>query len=323
MLYVSSYDRTGGNDDGFRGTHSALSVDARGEHVIFDARGPGCVYTLWFTSRVDGWSGLDWGRLRFYFDDEAEARVEIEANDLFAGTPAAVRGAVRPRAVRLHWRPRAPAAAAVCQATAHHDRASRRVLQPVVSAVRRGSRRLVVDRPRRRVGRGPNVGATGHAAAHVRLDDHACRHPRPPRPADARRQHGANPRGARDARRPGRRDRPHDSAAVPAHEVPARPPVAAGVLGRRGRAVDRRAARQLLRIRPGRSRRARAAPGHERVGPLLLLPADAVLEGGPLRDRQRDAGTGADVALDHRDDTAGRSRLPRGGRRIVQGPLPP
>ena len=85
MLYVSSYDRTGGNDDGFRGTHSALSVDARGEHVIFDARGPGCVYTMWFTSRVDGWSGLDWGRLRLYFDDEAEARVEIEANDLFAG----------------------------------------------------------------------------------------------------------------------------------------------------------------------------------------------------------------------------------------------
>jgi len=54
MLYMSSYDRTGGNDDGFRGTYSALSVDRRGEHVIFDARGPGCVYTMWFTSRVDG-----------------------------------------------------------------------------------------------------------------------------------------------------------------------------------------------------------------------------------------------------------------------------
>jgi hypothetical protein len=86
MLYVSSYDRAGGNDDGFKGTYSALSVDARGEHVIFDARGPGCVYTLWFTSRVDGWSGLDWGRLRLYFDDEETPRAEIEANELFAGT---------------------------------------------------------------------------------------------------------------------------------------------------------------------------------------------------------------------------------------------
>ena len=86
MLYVSSYDRTGGNDDGFDGTYSALSVDARGEFVIFDARGPGCVYTLWFTSRVNGWSGLDWGRLRFYFDDDAEPRVDVDANELFAGT---------------------------------------------------------------------------------------------------------------------------------------------------------------------------------------------------------------------------------------------
>lgn len=86
MLYLSSYDRSGGNDDGFKGTYSALSVDARGEHVIFDARGPGCVYTLWFTSRVDGWSGLDWGRLRFYFDDEETPRLDIEADELFAGT---------------------------------------------------------------------------------------------------------------------------------------------------------------------------------------------------------------------------------------------
>jgi hypothetical protein len=47
--YLSSYDRTGGNDDGFRGTYSQLYVDDNGEHVIFDANGPGCVYNLWFT----------------------------------------------------------------------------------------------------------------------------------------------------------------------------------------------------------------------------------------------------------------------------------
>ena len=88
MLYLSSYDRAGGNDDGFDGTYSALTVDARGEYVIFDARGPGCLYTLWFTSRVSGWSDLDWGRLRFYFDDDTTARIDEEANVLFAGARA-------------------------------------------------------------------------------------------------------------------------------------------------------------------------------------------------------------------------------------------
>lgn len=32
--YLSSYDRSGGNDDGFDGTYSALYVDAKGEHAI-------------------------------------------------------------------------------------------------------------------------------------------------------------------------------------------------------------------------------------------------------------------------------------------------
>ena len=80
--YLSSYDRTGGNDDGFRGTYSQLYVDERGEHVIFDANGPGCVYNFWFTgSRRD----LHWGKLRFYFDGETTPRFEGEARAFFAG----------------------------------------------------------------------------------------------------------------------------------------------------------------------------------------------------------------------------------------------
>ena len=57
--YLSSYDRTGGNDDGFRGTYSQLYIDERGEHVIFDANGPGCIYNFWFSG-----SGRDlhWGQ---------------------------------------------------------------------------------------------------------------------------------------------------------------------------------------------------------------------------------------------------------------------
>lgn len=47
--YLSSYDRTGGNDDGFRGTYSQLYIDDKGEHVIFEEDGPGCIYNFWFT----------------------------------------------------------------------------------------------------------------------------------------------------------------------------------------------------------------------------------------------------------------------------------
>lgn len=83
--YVSSYDRSGGNDDGFDGTYSALYVDERGEYVIFDVKGPGTLYNLWFTSRVNGRSPLGWGRIKFYFDDEPSPRVDMEADELFSG----------------------------------------------------------------------------------------------------------------------------------------------------------------------------------------------------------------------------------------------
>lgn len=80
--YLSSYDRSGGNDDGFRGTYSALHVDDNGEHVIFDEKGPGCVYNFWFTG-----SGreLHWGKLRFYLDEDTTPRFECEAMELFQG----------------------------------------------------------------------------------------------------------------------------------------------------------------------------------------------------------------------------------------------
>lgn len=80
--YLSSYDRSGGNDDGFRGTWSQLYVDDNGEHVIFDANGPGCVYNLWFTG---SYQKLHWGRLRLYFDGEKTPRFECEAMDFFSG----------------------------------------------------------------------------------------------------------------------------------------------------------------------------------------------------------------------------------------------
>ena len=80
--YISSYDRTGGNDDGFRGTYSQLYVDDEGEHVIFEEDGPGCVYNLWFTGRG---RSLHWGKIKFYFDGEKTPRIESGAEEFFSG----------------------------------------------------------------------------------------------------------------------------------------------------------------------------------------------------------------------------------------------
>jgi len=80
--YLSSYDRSGGNDDGFRGTYSQLYIYDNGERVLFDANGPGCIYNFWFTGSG---RNLHWGKLRLYFDGETTPRFECEARELFAG----------------------------------------------------------------------------------------------------------------------------------------------------------------------------------------------------------------------------------------------
>lgn len=84
---ITSFDRGGGNDDGFGGTYSELYADPKtGEHVIFDDWGPGVLRTLWLTSAIDGNAPLGLGTMRFYFDDEERARIEIDADALFAGS---------------------------------------------------------------------------------------------------------------------------------------------------------------------------------------------------------------------------------------------
>ncbi|WP_245617489.1 glycoside hydrolase family 172 protein [Amycolatopsis taiwanensis] len=45
----SSFDRTGGNDDGFNGTYSCLRHEPGGECVIAEAGGPGEISSMWFT----------------------------------------------------------------------------------------------------------------------------------------------------------------------------------------------------------------------------------------------------------------------------------
>src|SRR5690606_12588133 len=74
---ISSYDRTGGNDDGFDGTHSFIRKE-NGHLVIADFQGPGVVNRIWTPTPTDD-------TLAFYFDGEPQARLRIRFSDLFSG----------------------------------------------------------------------------------------------------------------------------------------------------------------------------------------------------------------------------------------------
>ena len=76
----SSYDRTGGNDDGFNGTYSFLRKEAGGL-VIAETEGPGVICRMWTPTPNDN-------LLHFYFDGEAQPRLSIRFSDLFSGKVA-------------------------------------------------------------------------------------------------------------------------------------------------------------------------------------------------------------------------------------------
>src|ERR671912_1219611 len=77
MEQLSSYDRTGGNDDGFSGKYSALRQEAGGL-VIADLKGPGVVNRIWTpTPTAD--------TMKFYFDGESKPRIAIPFIELFSG----------------------------------------------------------------------------------------------------------------------------------------------------------------------------------------------------------------------------------------------
>lgn len=73
----SSYDRTGGNDDGFSGDYSFIRKDGDGL-VLAELDGPGAIYRIWTPTPTDD-------VFAFYFDGEAEPRLEIPFRQLFTG----------------------------------------------------------------------------------------------------------------------------------------------------------------------------------------------------------------------------------------------
>ncbi len=85
-IQFSSYDPSGNNGDGdFQNSYTKY-IDDNGEYVIFDASGPGCLYrqqyNVWSKGRVPEAGNV---RIKYYFDDEAEPRIDISADELFNG----------------------------------------------------------------------------------------------------------------------------------------------------------------------------------------------------------------------------------------------
>lgn len=75
---VSSYDTTGGNDDGFSGKYSYLRKNADSSLVIFETKGPGVINRIWTPTPSDD-------SLTFYIDNTSRPAFTICYRDLFSG----------------------------------------------------------------------------------------------------------------------------------------------------------------------------------------------------------------------------------------------
>jgi hypothetical protein len=74
---ASSYDRSGGNDDGFSGRYSVLRKEPAGL-VIADIQGPGVIHRIWTPTPSDD-------PMDFYFDGEEKPRFSVAFRELFLG----------------------------------------------------------------------------------------------------------------------------------------------------------------------------------------------------------------------------------------------
>ncbi|CAN5523828.1 hypothetical protein BH11BAC5_BH11BAC5_01670 [soil metagenome] len=75
---VSTYDRTGMNNDGFNGTYSFVRRNADSTLVIFDQKGPGVINRFWTPTPTND-------TLDFYIDDTPAPTFSICYMDLFSG----------------------------------------------------------------------------------------------------------------------------------------------------------------------------------------------------------------------------------------------
>ncbi len=75
---VSSYDRTGGNDDGFSGKYSYIRKEGD-KLVLADLSGPGVINRIWTATPTND-------SISFYFDGEKTPRIAMKFCELFNQT---------------------------------------------------------------------------------------------------------------------------------------------------------------------------------------------------------------------------------------------
>lgn len=75
---ISSYDPTGGNEDGFAGKYSYIRKEDNGHLVLADLEGPGVVNRIWTPTPTRD-------TLLFFFDGEKAPRLKVCFADLFSG----------------------------------------------------------------------------------------------------------------------------------------------------------------------------------------------------------------------------------------------
>ncbi|HEX3933164.1 MAG TPA: DUF2961 domain-containing protein [Puia sp.] len=87
-----SYDASGGNGFGLLQSTFKKYIDAKGELVIFDSYGPGCLYrqqmNIWINSGIGKKSETI--RIKYYFDDDSVPGVDMPVKAFFRGDHAPV-----------------------------------------------------------------------------------------------------------------------------------------------------------------------------------------------------------------------------------------
>ena len=75
---VSTYDKTGGNNDGFNGTYSFIRRNADSSLVLFEQKGPGIIDRFWTPTPTKD-------TLDFYIDDTSHVAFSLCYMDLYSG----------------------------------------------------------------------------------------------------------------------------------------------------------------------------------------------------------------------------------------------
>jgi hypothetical protein len=87
VVGFSSYDRKGGNDDGFSGTYSKIRSE-NGDSVLAELDGPGVVQRIWTTHTSGEHSGLlnrKGEHIKIYLDGQEKPALDIPMEALYSG----------------------------------------------------------------------------------------------------------------------------------------------------------------------------------------------------------------------------------------------